>query len=410
MKNLGIIAEYNPFHNGHLYHIKKSKNITKADNVIVVMSGNYVQRGTPSFCDKYLRTKMALKNGADMVIELPVYYSTSSAEFFSNASIKLLDSLGIIDYICFGIEDSNLNNIYKCAKILCDETYEFKILIKNYLKLGLSFPAARENALKTFLNTEDLSISKPNNILGVEYIKTLIKLNSNIKPIGIKRHISNHNSKNILDEISSATAIRNSILNKNYNDIYNSIPINLHNDIKNILKNNLYFSDINDISLLLNFIIKTNDTKYLNSILDVEEGLENRILKKSDTHFKVTEIIENIKTKRYTFTKIQRMLLHILLGITKNDFEKFNNCNGPQYIRILGFNKNKSFLFKEIEKKSKLPIITNLKNANNNLDNLGKLMLKKEIETTDIYYMLLNNKLEKPIMKNSEFYKPLIII
>ncbi len=208
---LGIVSEYNPFHNGHILHLKKSIELTKADFTIVIMSGNFVQRGDTSIIDKWSKTEMALRQGIDLVIELPTIYATSSAENFADGAIKILNSLGIIDYLSFGSEIGNLKPLDDVATILAKEPKEFSDLIKHQLHSGLSYPKAREIALKMYFGNSTIYtevLQNPNNILGVEYLKALKRSKSTITPITIKRDFSEYNSPKIKNGIAIATAIR----------------------------------------------------------------------------------------------------------------------------------------------------------------------------------------------------------
>ena len=226
-KVLGIIAEYNPFHNGHLYHLEQSKKLTGADYTIAIISGNFTQRGSTSLIDKWSKTKMALLNGVDLVIELPVLYAISSAENFACGAIKILNSLNIVNYLSFGSETSNIDILNKFADVLYNEPKEYQNLLSHELKKGLSFPKARENALLMYINDIRNSVnilSSPNNILGIEYLKALKKYNSPIQPITISRLESDYNSTSFSNNIASATAIRNLVNNKSFDIINNLLP------------------------------------------------------------------------------------------------------------------------------------------------------------------------------------------
>ena len=240
---LGIISEYNPFHNGHLHHLSTSKKLTGCDYTIAIMSGNFTQRGSTSIIDKWEKTKIALANGIDLVIELPLLYSISSAENFADGAIKILNSLGIVDYLSFGAETSDINILNRIADILYFEPKEYKTILSHELNKGLSFPKARENALLMYLNdirTYSNILSSPNNILGLEYLKALKKHNSFIKPICIPRFESEYNSTNFSNNIASSTAIRNLVKNKSFDIIKDLVPSDaysiLMDNIKNIVK------------------------------------------------------------------------------------------------------------------------------------------------------------------------------
>ena len=251
---LGIIAEYNPFHNGHLYHLLKSKEEANADCVVAIIGGNFTQRGEPSIVDKWTKAEMAIANGADLVIELPVVYSTSSAENFADGAIKILNSLKVVDTISFGTESNDLNKLNIIANVLYNEPKEFKLLLDESLKKGISFPKAREEALIKYLNDKSYStiLSSPNNILGIEYLKALKKYKSKIKPISIKRKDAGHLSLDYTGEVTSATAIRNLIKNNNIKQIKNFLtPASYTILIDEINKGHF----VPDISLFENIII-----------------------------------------------------------------------------------------------------------------------------------------------------------
>lgn len=408
MNIVGIIAEYNPFHNGHKIHLQKSKEITNSKFSIVVMSGNFVQRGEPSIIDKYIRTKFALINGADVVIEIPVHCSTSSAEFFASSAINLLNKTNIVTSVCFGSECGHIETLKEVAKEFTSESEIFKTELKSQLKSGVSYPKARLNSLQLSNDSLTEALIHPNNILAVEYLKALIKLNSKIKPFTIKRETSNYHSTQIIGNIASATAIRAATINGDFESIKKALPENIFSEYKNILDGNSIPS-LNNLSQILHYIIRNseNDT-VLSQILDVTEGLENRIIKFSNKNFYINDIISYVKTKRYTFTKLQRAVLHILLNITDEDFNLLNSYGYAPYIRVLGFRKESSFLLKEIEMNSSSPLITNIKNAYKVLDENQLNFLKKEIRCTDIYN--LSKLSSSNIQKNIEYSIPLVIV
>ena len=407
MKICGIIAEYNPFHKGHKYHIEETKKITGADKIAVIMSGNYVQRGEPAIIDKWTRTKMALLNGADIVIELPCVYSSSSAEFFAFSSVKILNSIGA-DYLCFGSENTNLEQMYSIAKLLCNETKEYRLILKNELDKGLVFPAARTNALKNCLGIDSSLLDTPNNILGVEYIKALIKLNSSIKPFTILRNTAGYHCTDISGNIASAHAIRLALKNNSINDIERVMPKNAFNIFNSALKNNSAPAVYDNFSTILQYKLRTLDLKTLSKFLDINEGLENRIFEACYNNFLISEIIDAVKTKRYAYTKLQRALLHILLDITKEDFENFNSNGFCQYIRVLGFKRESKDLLSFITRKSPLPVIINPKKDFSKLSPLGIKMFEKEISATEIYFLALPNFKSK--IGKQEFIQPVVVV
>ena len=385
---LGIIGEYNPFHNGHAYHLEKSKQETKADYVIAVISGNFVQRGNVSLVDKWAKADMALASGVDLVIELPTIYSISSAENFAYGAVKILDSLNIVDHISFGSELCYIDVLEKCADILYRQPSEFVSLLKHELSKGISFPKARENALLMYLN--DIRryanvLSSPNNILGIEYIKALKKLRSPIKPIAIKRVNVGYNDLGINNNFASATAIREKIIKNTPAGISKLMPSNSYRILYNSIKKGHYVKDISEFEKEIIYILRKMSLKEIADLPDVSEGLENAIKNAANSCNTLAEFMNIIKTKRYTNTRIQRILLYALLGITKNDMK--TSFKAQPYIRVLGMNNKGKELLSVISRSNpNLNIITSVKkyidsNPNKNLLN----MLNIDINATNIY-------------------------
>ena len=387
-KVLGIIAEYNPFHNGHLYHLEQSKKQTGSTYTVAIMSGNFTQRGSTSIIDKWSKAQGAIENGIDLVIELPVLYATSSAENFAEGSIKILDSLKVVDYISFGSENNNIDILNKFADILYQEPKEYKNLLSQELKKGLSYPKARENALMIYLNNPrgyQNILSSPNNILGIEYLKALKKYRSNIKPVSISRYGSNYNDIGYNENIASSTAIRNMIKNNSFEIIRKLVP----NSSYSILVQNIQSGHVvPDLSIFEKEIIYNLRKMHISEIVelpDVSEGLEYSIKNAANSCSNLYDFFNIIKSKRYTQTRIQRILLYSLLGITKKDIAMSKRTQ--PYVRILGFNQRGQFLLSKIAKNNpRLQIITSVKkfvdtNSNKNL----KSMLDKDIFATNVY-------------------------
>lgn len=376
----GIIAEYNPFHKGHMYHINETQKITDND-IVVIMSGNFVQRGEPAMTDKHTRAKMALRNGVSLVLELPVEYATGSADVFAKGAVNILDATGIIDTLSFGSERGSTDIFDKISNILNNEPYAFKELIKSYLNRGLSYPSARTKSLEEYMSLNLDFMNRSNNILALEYIRQLKKLNSSIKPVTVERIVSEYNSRSLSGDISSASAIRSALINKDLSAL-NSIPQNCIDLIED--KN---IPQLNDYTSILSYILCTRSPSEISEYADITEGLENRIL---NTEFNsIDELITKTKTKRYTYSKLQKAMLHIILGITKKEQQA-----DPKYIRVLGFRKDKKYLLKELNEKASLPVIMNVKENEN--------LLKREIISTDIYNIPLNKK------RGMEYTTPLV--
>lgn len=338
MKKVGVIAEYNPFHNGHIYHLNKVKEMFPDSYLILVLIGNFTQRGEISVINKWDKTKIALNYGYDLVVELPFLFATQSASFYAKGAIEILDKLNC-DYLVFG---SELNDV-KTLKYLVNVTYKnknYELLVKKYVNKGNNYPLACSLALKDLTGK---LIDKPNDVLALEYVRCIKNLNSKIKPISIKR-TNDYHEENINKEITSATSIR-----RNLNDttkIKNTMPsdsIRFINDINY----DKYFD-------LIKYQIVSSDN--LSDYLDVDEGIENKLKKAINNSVNLNELILNVKSKRYSYNKIQRMLLHIICKIKKED----NNLS-LNYIRVLGMNNNGKKILKEIKNKIDIPIITKYK-------------------------------------------------
>ena len=399
-KRIGIIAEYNPFHNGHLYQIQKAKELTGADTVITVMSGNFTQRGDTSLINKFEKAKIALQNEVDMVIELPTIYSISSAENFALGGVKILNEIGNIDYLVFGIEEDNLQELKAIADVLVNENDEFKRTIKEELDKGNSYPKAREIALKKVLSSENVKniMQKPNNILAIEYLKALKITNSKIKPIAIKRKNTMHNDENINENYASGTYIRKLFIENNFNEIKKVVPKYTYERLLELKNQGTYVSSINDFSDIVIYKIRTMTKEEISKIADVNEGLENSIKLASTTCKIIDEIIEKVSTKRSTNTRISRILTYILLYITKSDMEQSKN-NNP-YVRVLGINKKCEEILSTIND-SKL--ITSLKKFEEN--NGENQLLNIDKKATEIYTI----KYQKSVQANLDYTSKFII-
>lgn len=387
-KVLGIVAEYNPFHNGHLYHLEKAKKDTGCSYTVAVIGGNFTQRGSTSIVDKWSKTEMAILNGVDLVIELPVLYSISSAENFADGAVKILNSLGVVDNIAFGMESPNITILNKFADVLYNEPKEYKNILSHELKKGVSFPKARENALMMYLNdirTFANVLSAPNNILGIEYLKALKKLKSNIQPVAISRYEVGHNDLGYTGNISSSTAIRNVIKNNGFDIARRLMPPPSYSCLIENIKNGHIVPDLSVFEKQIIYNLRKMDISEISNLPDVSEGLENLIKKAANSCNSIVEFMNIVKSKRYTSTRIQRILLYSLLGITKKDMEISKKVT--PYVRVLGFNNRGKFLISEIAKANpKLEIITSVKkfadsNSNKNL----KVMFDKDIWATNVY-------------------------
>lgn len=375
MRSVGIIAEYNPFHNGHLYHLNKIKEKYPDAVIVLVMSGNFTERGDVSIIDKWKKTQIALKAGIDLVVELPFPFATQSADYFSYGSITLLEKLKV-ERVIFGSESNNISDLETIVDAEISNP-DFDKLVKIYLKLGKNYPTSLSLAVKDLTNKE---ITAPNDLLGISYIKTIRKYNYNIIPETIKR-TNNYHEEELGEEISSATAIRKAL--KDNIEIKSQVPeFSLE-----------YLTDLHSIEdyfPLLKYRIITDDDLSKYNIVD--EGLDKKLKKEIGNATSYQELINLIKSKRYTYNKLSRMLIHILCNFTKEKKEQFKEIS---YIRLLGFSPKGRMYLNIIKKDLDVPLISKI---NRNKDP----MLEYEIETTKIYSLDLDTKKQVDLI-NKEY-------
>lgn len=412
MKIVGLITEYNPFHNGHQYHIEKAKEVTGADTVIVIMSGDYVQRGTPAVMPKYIRTEMALKCGAGAVFELPVCYATGSAELFAMGAVSFLDSLGIVDSICFGSECNDLESMQQIAAILEDEPDTYRSQLQAGLKSGLSFPSARQKAMSAYLADEAgvSLLGDPNNILGIEYLKALRKLNSSIQPYTIQRQESDYHDTELRSTYSSASAIRSllayssaaistrstgsSFENTHFSNILNELEEQVPASCLELLKDYhrvSYPVYQNDFSLVMKYKLLNKSAEDLVRYMDVSQELANRIMNQLNNFFNYKQFCELLKTKEITHTRINRALLHIMLGIKKTRVEEYTEGGYHYYARLLGYRKDKSKILSGVAGNGTLPLLTSLYETDS-IPETGKKMLLQDILASNLYRSVVTDK------------------
>jgi predicted nucleotidyltransferase len=412
MKTVGLITEYNPFHNGHAYHIEKAKMLTGADRVIVVMSGDFVQRGAPAVMPKHLRAESALLSGASLIIELPVCFATGSAEYFAQGSISLLNQLGCIDSICFGSECGDLHLLKEIAQILADEPIEYQTALKQALKEGASFPAARQEALNIYSDKYSEILASPNNILGIEYLKALAKIHSKMEPFTIKRIGAGYHDMYINGQFSSATAIRSDIYQlADVNSSSESLPLThiqtqVPSSCHELMKKNYqtrYPVKADDFSLLLKAKLLSETAGSLSHYLDMSPELANRILRLRNDYLSFEQFCDLLKTKELTRSRISRSFIHVLLGIT-NDWLTAMKAPAP-YARILGFRRDHADLLGILKRTSDIPLITSP--ARTVLADTAYQMLELDIYASDLYESVItdlygtpfHNELTKQIIK-----------
>jgi len=381
MKVAGIIVEYNPLHNGHLHHILETRKISKCDYLIAVMSGNFTQRGEVAMIDKFTRTKMALLNHVDLVIELPFVFSVQSADIFAYTSVAILNHLKV-DEIYFGSESDNIDELYLLSDIL--DSAEYNNLVLKYSKEGNSYPTSSNLAVSDLTDTKAYSL--PNNILGIHYIRAVKKLKSNIKVCSIKRIETNYFDEfTIGKSIQSATTIRKMIKNKK--NIEEFVPENVFNLLKN-----RKIIDLNMFAKYLKYKIHSSTNEELKNIFNISEGFENRIKKVTDFS-SVTDLISQLITKRYTNSKIRRSLIHILCNTQKKMINSFE----IPYLRILGMNYNGQEYLNLIKKDLSIPLISKITDKKHPY-------LEMELRASKIYSMVSDVNVFK------EEFKPLILM
>lgn len=409
MKTLGIIAEYNPFHKGHAYMIEEAKKKSGAERVIAVMSGSFVQRGEPAAFDKWTRAQAALLNGVDMVLELPVLFAASSAETFARGGVRVLHESGLVDTLCFGSESGDLTAMQEAAKLMDNETEEFQRLLKEFLDEGLSYPAARAKALETVSHVSSEILSRPNHILGLEYLKALEHFHSAMEPMTIKRE-GDYASLSLAEpsEFASAAAIRRALEEGQTEEAFLHLPENTHELYRGALESNTAPVSWDGLALALHYRLRMMSAEEIRDISEVTEGLENRILHSIDTCYDLPDVIEFIKTKRYTRTKIQRILLHILLDIKAREVSYFQEKRHLPYIRVLGFRKEQADILGDLTESAKCPILTNLKKAPEILDEDGLHLLALEKTATDLHTLAYPSPASRG--PNRDFTAPLAII
>lgn len=435
MKVTGIIAEYNPFHKGHKYQIDYCKQKLNSDYVIVAMSGDYVQRGTPALLPKHVRAEMALRCGADLVLEMPVSVSTASAEAFAMGGVSMLDGLHIVDSLCFGSEYGKVSALMELAEILVEEPEEYRQLLKEFLSNGLSFPSARCQALTEYfrnphnftgddfdgvltplLNQIVQILNSPNNILGIEYCKALLRLKSNIKPVTLKRQgMGYHETLAETDgsdrfsctdgnTFASASAIRELLKATLTPETISRIASQVPDEISLLLASSLQrneFPTEDALDPLLSYCILKENADSFCSYLDVSRDLAERIMNRSNELNGFLQAASFLKTKELTQSRIQRALLHIILGIREVP------ATVP-YARVLGFRRESSTLLKEIKDSSSIPLITKLADANSLLDESGRSLLYETVFSSNLYEKLLCRKNGRKFVH--EYQKQLVIL
>lgn len=399
MKVTAVIAEYNPFHNGHLYQLNTIRHTLNTDMIIVVMSGDFMQRGIPAIVDKYERCRMALENGADLVFELPAYFALGSAEYFAQGAVSLIDKLGVVDSLHFGSESGDISLMHEfTSSVLAHESDTYKTALNKYLKQGCSFPAARDSALSELLPDTAIKqlVSAPNNILGLEYIKALIQRNSSIKPITIARKGEGYTSDSLDTEcFASANAIRKALFchsdsagsSPKQSEIKKHIPASVHTLLhQKVLLCTNDFSEVLLYKMLQDKRFQVSSRKDMFAeYYDIKTQLSHTLYNNLPGFTTFEEFAQSCKTRNLTYNRICRGLMHILLNMTQENADILKHNDYTQYARLLGFTEHGKQLLKSIKANASIPVITKPSSALRRLSGTALMSLQSDIHAADIY-------------------------
>ncbi|ABS61590.1 MULTISPECIES: nucleotidyltransferase [Fervidobacterium] len=418
MRVLGIVVEYNPFHFGHLHHLEEAKKLINPDYVVAVMSGNFCQRGEPAIVNKFARTEIALKNGVDVVFELPVVYAIQDAGGFALGSVGVLDRTGVVTDIVFGSESGDVTFLRKVANLLTNQTPEFEKTFKRHLKMGYSYPNARKYALMDVLSNDVEKLSKSNDILGIEYIKALIKYSSDIQPHVIKRIGADYNDEQFKGKFSSASAVRKAIKENKFEQTKEALPEWTFKILEREFSEGRgpVFLEYFDFVIAMFRKLKREDFERIYSF---NEGLDLRFYESARESGNLQDFVERVKAKRFTYSRIRRAIFHVLFDMEKS-FVELSNEKGPQYLRVLGFTKRGRELLKAMKKNSKVPIISTASLYRNVLEEAKKKIaegkvsweideslyiwqFERDLLASDIYTFLYPNKFQRKAGMDFEY-------
>ena len=401
MKSCGLVVEYNPFHNGHLYHVKEARKITQADVIIAIMSGSFLQRGEPAIVDKYHRTKMALQSGVDLVIELPYAFAVQNSRLFAKGAVQLLHALNST-HICFGSESGKIDPFMTHYKHMKQNKSQYQHTLKSLLSQGLSFPAASKHALEITLPELSLDITKPNNILGFSYVKEILDANLPIQIHTIKRIHNDYHDVKITNSIASATSIRTELFKEKSSQqaIQSTIPQTTHKQLMSYKKKVGIWHHWEHYFPYLHYQVIKMSTNDLAQIEGVDEGIEHRLKRTATSANSFTDWMEQLKTKRYTWTRLQRMFVHILTHTTKQQLEPLKELNKMPYIRVLGMNTIGQKYLNEQRNRRIAPFISRYSS------NMHPLLAIEE-KVSRVYYCPLPHNKQKKMIRQ-EFRGPII--
>lgn len=415
MKVTGIIAEYNPFHKGHEYQIKKARELTDADYVVVVMSGDFTQRGAPALLDKYTRASMALSCGADLVLELPVRYACASAEFFAGGAVSILDGLGVVDFLCFGSESGDTGKIAAAAQALlsAEKDSEYRCRIRQAQKEGLSYPAARAKALNLSAENDAQFWTLPNNILGIEYCKALALSQSRIRPLTILRQGCAYHDENLpaatcnQESFSSATAIRKALLEgAGFHTVKAALPEPTWPIWETRLNQQGLLSE-QDFSLLIHYRLLMEEENGYQKYADITPDLSDKLKKNLNNYTDWKSFCQRLNTKDLTYARASRCLTHILLNLTRENQDAGKSTRFPSYARPLAFTKKAAPLLNAIKISANIPYLPKLSTAAPLLTPFAAQMLQEDIRASHIYQTVLCQKYHTPFTNEYQRQLPI---
>ncbi|WP_377889378.1 nucleotidyltransferase [Alkalihalobacillus sp. R86527] len=403
MKTAGVVVEYNPFHNGHLYHLEETKKTTGAEIVVAVMSGSFLQRGEPALVDKWSRTTMALQNGIDIVIELPYVYSTQKAEVFAKGAVSLLTAIGV-DELCFGSEAGRIEDFHKTLSFIKENEKEYNENIQLYMSEGNSYPKSASLAFQSLQDHENvLDLSLPNNILGYQYVKAIDDQASPMHAETILRTKAGYHDDTFQDKkIASATAIRKELMNLDPKSVHSFVPEPSFQELERFYKNHRKFHGWQSMYPYLRYKLLTSSPKDLKTIYEAEEGLENRLVSAAKKSPDFTSFMEAIKTKRYTWTRLQRFALHILTNTPKDDMKPALERSEVPYLRLLGMSSAGRKYLNHIKSSLTVPLVANV----NQFDH-PFLTIEKRV--SEVYALGFEGEAKEEFLKKEYQSSPIIL-
>lgn len=412
-KAVGIIAEYNPFHNGHMYQLEKAKEITDAAYVVVAMSGDYTQRGTPAIFNKYMRTRSALLSGADLVVELPVFGTIAGAADFADCGVSLLSAMGAVDFLSFGSECGSLETLKRQQERFYTENEEISLLIKEGLKNGLTWPQAKTRAAALSSGQDGLSPENnrtspafsPNDILGAEYLRALKKYQSAMEPYPVKRTDGGYHSLTLTGSFASASAVRKAIAENNHAFLDKALPVSFFDCL---LAEHCPAVHFDDFSAVLGEKLINSSPGRLSEISGMPGDLAGKLYRNRLAFDTASGLVEASKDRQYTYARVNRCLLNTVLGITKDDTARFKSLKSAPWIRILGFKRESAPLLSEIKKQADIPLISKTADYASLLSGPALSLFEKQLRSAELYRLICQLKTGQPI--KNEFTRSVVIV